>query len=205
MCFSATASFLVSGALCYIGSLALKKIRKPQQKYIAYIPFLFAIQQAAEGVIWLSGTAGSTLARMASYLFLVIAFTIWPTWMPFSIMKLERNSDHRRILFWLTIFGLFLSLYFLILLIKTGAVAKIIGCHIYYHFYYDNPYFFDMGYLYVIPTILPFFFSTVPRVKTIGLILIASLIISYSVWHFFFTSIWCFFAALISLLILTIL
>jgi hypothetical protein len=205
MCFSATASFLVSGLLFFLGSRATQRIKKPNQTLFAYIPFLFAIQQACEGIIWITGSTPTLISIRATYLFLAIAFIIWPIWIPYSIMKLERNNDHRRILSWLTGIGCLISLFFLIILVTSGAHAKILNCHIYYHFFYQSPYLFDVGYLYVIPTVLPFFFSTVPRMKIIGTFVVLSVIASYILWHFFFTSIWCFFAALISSLILTIL
>jgi uncharacterized membrane protein len=51
---------------------------------------------------------------------------------------------------------------------------------------------------YVLPTIAPFFVSTVRLARTIGLLLVVSLIASVLVERNALTSVWCFFAAILS-------
>ena len=54
MCFSATASFVASGALSALGVATLRATQRKAEIPFATIPLLFGIQQFVEGVLWLS-------------------------------------------------------------------------------------------------------------------------------------------------------
>jgi len=58
MCFSASASFAGGAVLTTIGVASVSKVSDPKQKLFAEIPLLFAFQQFAEGVVWLTLKAG---------------------------------------------------------------------------------------------------------------------------------------------------
>ncbi len=53
MCFSAQASFGASAVLGIMGIYALRKA-KQQERFLAMVPLLFAIQQACEGIVWVT-------------------------------------------------------------------------------------------------------------------------------------------------------
>ncbi len=55
--------------------------------------------------------------------------------------------------------------------------------------------------LYVIATIVPFFIARNKMLWAIGALTVASYVISYIAYFEAFTSVWCFFAALISILV----
>lgn len=54
MCFSATASFGAGVVLTVIGVASIKKTHHPTQLLFASIPFIFGVQQIAEGILWLT-------------------------------------------------------------------------------------------------------------------------------------------------------
>jgi hypothetical protein len=54
MCFSASASFGASLVLSVIGVATIKNTRHREQLPFASIPFVFAVQQFSEGVLWLT-------------------------------------------------------------------------------------------------------------------------------------------------------
>ena len=54
MCFSATASFTAGTALTAVGGLTVRKSRGKAELPLALVPLLFGIQQLTEGVLWLS-------------------------------------------------------------------------------------------------------------------------------------------------------
>ena len=54
MCFSASASFGAGIVISTIGVVTLKKVSSPAHYYFALIPLFFAIQQFAEGFLWLA-------------------------------------------------------------------------------------------------------------------------------------------------------
>ena len=72
MCFSAEASFIASGGLAVAGGASLK-VAKKEQRLIALIPLLFAIQQAIEGMQWLYLYRGTSSLKLA-YAFLFFGF-----------------------------------------------------------------------------------------------------------------------------------
>ena len=53
MCFSAEASFIVGGALLFIGTSTIKKAHHKKDLPIALIPIIFALQQIIEGLLWI--------------------------------------------------------------------------------------------------------------------------------------------------------
>lgn len=201
MCFSASASLILSVALSYIGYLTVTKVQRPESKLLAYIPLIFSFQQFCEGIIWLTSNKLLIINQAATYGYLISALAIWPVWIPVSIYLQERKYNIKETLYWLGLMGGTLSLFFLFSILKNGVHSKILCNHIYYHMSYYSHSLFDPSILYLIPTILPFFLTSTYRMKIFGFLLLASCLISYFAWCFFFTSIWCFFAAFLSLFI----
>lgn len=66
MCFSAPASFALSGILTGFGAASIKQSSSRSRRLFAAIPLLFAAQQAAEGIVWLTvgGDPESGVLRM---------------------------------------------------------------------------------------------------------------------------------------------
>ena len=58
MCFSAGASFAGGAVLSVVGIATQGKVRKPKQRLFAVIPLLFALQQFAEGILWITLKSG---------------------------------------------------------------------------------------------------------------------------------------------------
>ncbi len=54
---------------------------------------------------------------------------------------------------------------------------------------------------YVLPTVVPFFISTISRAKVMGTVLVLSLLATFLIERQALTSVWCFFAAILSVLI----
>ena len=106
MCFSAAASFGASAILSGVGILATRQVTEPKQRAFAAIPFIFAIQQLTEGFVWLSLTQASWAewTRPSSFIFLFFAEVLWPMWVPFAMLLLEKDQRTRRVL--RIIFGL---------------------------------------------------------------------------------------------------
>jgi hypothetical protein len=207
MCFSASASFGASAVLLVGGIIALKKVKDPSQKAFAAIPLIFSIQQLSEGFLWLSFTHESFafMHQLTSYFFLLIAQVIWPTWVVLSVWFMETNTKRRKILAVLLIIGILDSLFlaFCLFYFKVDSVIK--GHHIFYNLHSRQDYIFYSGLVYLMVTVVPLLISSVPRVYILGLIIAVSAAFSRFYFHDFFISVWCFFAATISLYIIYIL
>jgi hypothetical protein len=189
-----------------VGAVALGRNRSNAHTMVAAIPLLFVAQQTAEGVVWLT-TADSThteVHRLAVFVFLACALVVWPVWLPFSLQRVERIPERRRILRVLVCIGVIVATSAAVLLARQQPVAVIVGHSIRYdRAGIDGNRLLD-GFLllvYVLPTVLPFFTSTMRLARTIGGALIVSLIVTVLVERDVLTSVWCFFAALLSVLV----
>lgn len=203
MCFSATASFTASFILLIIGLLSVRKVIRPRLYYIASVPSFFSIQQAAEGVVWLSllGYTGNGVQQAATLVFLFFAIGVWPFWIPFSLMKAELQHKNRKILQILSMVGGVFCLSLVGRLFYYGAQASIANCHISYDYLNDVPdnfiiLFFSLAYLLIVAA--SFFISTIAYMNFFGFGVVVSYIISYYFYYYNFGSVWCFFAAILS-------
>ena len=203
MCFSAMGSFALSGVLAGTGAAALALNGSRSQRLFAAIPLVFAAQQAAEGVVWLTiaGPAQATLQRLAVAVFLGIAVVIWPTWCPLSLCLAERNPGRRRLLSVMSWLGIGVSVGALALLLRWHPVAHVAGHSIQY-VHEDSPLGHYTVLVYAVVALLPFFVSTTKLVRTIGTAFVVALVVTIVIYREALTSVWCFFAAILSGLIL---
>lgn len=206
MCFSAQASFAASLILLIVGGKALEKARSKSEYLFASIPLLFAIQQFAEGFVWLSATSAQMglCQTSATYAFLFFALIVWPTWIPLSLYLMEKEKLRKKILLIASSLGMIFSTGMLYILMYYGAFAAAVSRHILYTINVDVSVESWSLALYCIPVILPFFVSSKKYIWLFGLTILISLAITTILWYQYLTSIWCFFAALLSLFVLAL-
>lgn len=208
MCFSATGSFALAGVLTGFGAASLTRNASKPHRMFAAIPLLFAAQQAAEGIVWLTihGADHADLQRLAVIVFLGFAMVVWPTWLPLSLKLMERARVRRQILTGLTWFGAVVSGYAALLLTLWQPGARVAGHSLRYDYQQNQSVWVRLLYLvgYVVPVVGPFFVSTAPLARTIGVTLVGSLVATVVVERNALTSVWCFFAAILSGLILVV-
>jgi hypothetical protein len=200
MCFSATASFGVSAVLMAGGIASVRAAKSPNQAPFATIPFVFSVQQFCEGIIWLSLTKPEyeSFGGGATYAFLVFAQVIWPTLVPYSMYIMEEQASRKKILRVLLITGLVLSSYLLFSLFYYPAAASISTMHIRYDLARPYQFVYFTSVLYFVSTIVPPFISSISRMFWIGFLSLASFLITVVFFSENIISIWCFFAATIS-------
>ncbi|MBA3705806.1 MAG: hypothetical protein H0W84_07860 [Bacteroidetes bacterium] len=208
MCFSAVASFSASIVLGVIGVVAVKKVTLPSQLAFACMPLLFSFQQFIEGILWLSlsNKEFSFLEPISTYLFLIIAQIIWPTWVPLSIMFLEKDVKRKKALYIILGVGIILSTYLTFCFLFYNVLAEISNNHIEYKldFPHSKHLLWLTGLFYFIPTVVSTFISSVKRMQILGMTILVSCVLTRLFTLKYFISLWCFFAAIISVLILLI-
>lgn len=200
MCFSATASFAAGAALSAAGVVTIKKTETKEEIPFAAIPLLFGLQQAVEGVVWLSFKFGVTyLNQIATYAFMFFAYLFWPTFIPFAIRSLETDPHRKQILGVFQGLGLGVSLYLLYFVLSHPMVAHIANKSI----AYPAPSEYGpliMG-LYLLAACVPCFFSSSKVINIFG----TSIAVSFGVAYYFYTatfiSVWCFFGAVLSTIV----
>ena len=206
MCFSPTASFVSSAVIGSIGVATIRKARVPRAMLMAATPLLFATQQLIEGLIWLKvGHVHSSADRISvpdsslPYFYCFFAFILWPIYSPMAAAILEKDS-HRKPWYYLFVsIGLMVSLYFIYELWTYPLLTSVINHHIEYQM--SNPIPTPVIILYCVASVASCFFSSYKWIIHYGWTLLVSLIVSYIAYAQSFASEWCFFAAILSVLL----
>lgn len=203
MCFSTAASFGAGVILSGAGILAAKKVTEPKQRMFATIPVIFAIQQFAEGFVWLSLTQEpfASWLRPAAFLFLFFAEVLWPLWIPMAMLRLENNPRRKKILLFLAGLGLVFALHTLYYLQTNAFEAQIAEHHIQYKLHFRASFVIFTWSVYGILTVLPTFISSVPKMWIVGVPMMASFFIAKILYPNNVISVWCYFAAIISIIV----
>jgi hypothetical protein len=201
MCFSAEASFAGGAVITVIGAAALTKIKKREQIPFGIIPLIFGLQQFAEGVLWTTLKAGhpGPLQDAGTYVFLITALAIWPTFVPLAVRLLESGKTRQKILNGLIAVGGIVSLFYIYCLIFYNVHPEIESFHIQYVNDYPGTTVLMVFILYLAATILPLFVSSVRRMRVFGVLMGGSCLVTGIFFTNYLTSVWCFFAAIISI------
>jgi hypothetical protein len=200
MCFSASASFIAGGVLSAVGVVTLKKTEKKSEIPFASIPLLFGIQQIIEGVIWLTfHNHAPELNIIMTFIYSVFSHVLWPIFVPLSIMLLESVRWRKKVMFTLWIGGTVVGLYLFYNLFAFPITSRV-GNH---HIAYLSPHFYIyavMG-LYVAATCVSTMFSSHKLIRFFGVMALAAFTVSYLFHKVSLISVWCFFAAALSIII----
>jgi hypothetical protein len=207
MCFSAGASFTSGVVISAVGVAALKEVKKPSQMAFASIPMLFGIQQIAEGLVWLALTDPeyAHFQKIGTNVFLTMARIIWPTLIPLGVLLMEKEIKNRRKQSMLLAMGLSVSLYYTYCLIFLNVIPIIEGHHIRYISDFPESLAVPVFIVYFIAGITPLFVSSIRRTRFLGALMFISCLVTAVFFFQYLTSVWCFFAAVVSVVVLWIL
>ncbi|MDI9364530.1 MAG: hypothetical protein QM541_06245 [Flavobacterium sp.] len=207
MCFSAIASFSAGTVLTTAGIITTQKVSSKLQLAFAAIPLLFGIQQLSEGFVWLSLTHQQYAhwQQAATHAFLFFAHALWPVWVPFAALLLETKQPKKTILFGFFMLGLLLSLGEIYCLSAYHVESRIYGKHIEYLITYPRPFVAVSEIVYVIVTLVPCFVSSFKNMRWFAIVLATALVLTGIFYQAWLISVWCFFAALLSVIIYRIL
>lgn len=200
MCFSASASFTAAALLSVAGTAAVVKNYKVKKALpIAIIPLIFAIQQVIEGMLWLNiqGEWGYTL--VFTYLFLFFALFWWPAYAPLSVYLLEDNPRRKHILMGLSGAGVMLGIALYGAFIMDPVPATVVNSCLYYD--YTTPFGTLAIVVYGLTTIVAGLISSNRNIRFLYFVFWILALIAWRLYLVNFTSVWCFFAAIVSAII----
>ena len=202
MCFSAAAGFAAAALTGAAGIAAVAMVRRPRDLPLAAIPLIFAAQQAVEGYLWLGleQTPSSPASTALTYAFLIIAQVFWPVWAPLAALAIEPEPLRA-----------VLVVASLVLVAATAGLlawdiagrehtAAIVGGHIVYTGNYARA--VPLGLVYLAATALPLLLSSRRAAVLLGAIVLVGSAAAYDFYRQSFASVWCFFAAFASVVIL---
>ncbi len=202
MCFSAPASFIAGTVLTATGVVTIKKVKKKREIPLALIPLFFGVQQLIEGVVWLSfNWAMPFLNSIATYSFAVFAYAFWPIYVPITILLVETVLWRKKVIIICAVLGTSVGFYLLSLIILFPVSSHIINNSIQYLCYSFHLPFSLQAVFYITATCVSTLFSSHKMIRLLGIATIIFLGIAYYFYAITFASVWCFFAALLSLII----
>lgn len=202
MCFSATASFVTAAVTGAIGVVTLSRVAAPRRLPLAAMPIIFAVQQLLEGSLWLTlvTQTGSPFASSSTFLFLILAQVWWPVFVPIAALLIEKDRNRRSLMLPSLVVGAAVATYLLRGILTRDHRAEILDGHIVYMTEEPQPLLIGLAYL--AAAALPLILSPQRAVVTLGAVVLVGGITAYFFYWQAFVSVWCFFAAAVSGLIL---
>jgi hypothetical protein len=202
MCFSAAANFVGSGVLATVGVATLTRVKHRREILFASLPTLFAIHQFIEGFVWLGldGMLSSKVMRNMGAAFMLYAQGLLPFLLPLSVFLFEHDAKSRRRMQPFLVVGALTTLYILWALTAYPTQIFVKGHSI----VYINPATNNttVAVFYVIATCGSLLFSKVRDMVIFGIANLAILLAVMAFKRYAFTSLWCAYAAVASVIIL---
>jgi hypothetical protein len=222
MCFSSTASFTAAALLVPVGIASIRSVLAEAPRpgggnarlALAVTPLIFALQQAIEGAVWLGVVqqppAPFTEPAALTYLFLAYAF--WPFWIPYSALRFGKEQEPGRPR-WATrllpAMGLLLGLVLWLPFLQASgpATPEVVQGSLHYHagLVFADQRLNDLGRgLYVAIICLPLLLAASRGLVIFAVGLLSAVALAEALYGHAFTSVWCYFSAVLSVLILWI-
>jgi len=197
MCFSAEASFAASGVLA-ASSVAIARIPKEKASVpLSLFPAVFAAHQFIEGVLWLNhdGVLPAAYKTPAVYAYALIAYALWPAFVPLSAYLLETGRKRRIAILACQGIGLGVTLTVLLGFLRQPPRVSADCCSLSYQV--SAPDLLIVPYLAAVS--LPFLVSSRRSLVLFGgAVLASSAAAAVAASVETFPSVWCYFAALLS-------
>jgi hypothetical protein len=202
VCFSATANFVGSGVLGAVGVATLTKVKHKRELLFAALPTLFAIHQFIEGFVWLGldGVLSPVVTHNMGAAFVLYAQGLLPFLLPLSVLLFAPDVKSRRRMTPFLVIGTGTALYMLWALVAYPLQIFVRGNSIVYINQGTNN--TTLAVLYVIATCGALFFSKVRDMVIFGTANLTILLAVMAVKRYAFTSLWCTYAAIASVIIL---
>jgi hypothetical protein len=202
MCFSAAANFTGSGVLATLGVVTLSKVKHRRELLFASLPALFAIHQFIEGFVWLGldGKLSPQVTHDMGAAFMLYAQGLLPFLLPLSVFLFESDAKSRRRMQPFLVLGALTTLYILWALTAYPLEIFVRGNSIVYINQATNN--TSVAIIYVIATCGSLLFSKVKDMVIFGLANLAILLTVMAFKRYAFTSLWCAYAAVASVIIL---
>jgi hypothetical protein len=199
MCISAEVSFAVGAGLGLMEVTTLQCTGAKTLPWLAAVPVLFAVQQVAEGVVWLYFNGGfhqTPVSLLTQYVYLTFAFIWWPRYMPLAVTLAEPLPWRRRWSFAAVVGGFCVSAVDTSYLLTTNFSPTVVG-----HSIQNSHGALTERMPYGTVSLLPLFISSLPRLWILGALSLLTFIVSDVFFPLTFISVWCLLAAVSSVVL----
>jgi len=188
-----------------VGVACLVKVRRRRQWPLALLPLLFGLHQLTEGLVWLGldGQLTRAVFTQAVTAYLIYSQVFLPSWVPLAVLIQESEARRRRLLGALLLIGAGVSLQAAWGLWEYRSMVTVAGHSLIYY----NPaiWSYEFATAYVVATCGSLVLASDRRLLAFGLLNLAA-IAAVVLWkEQTLTSVWCAYAALMSVLLYRIL
>ena len=208
MCFSASVSYSAAAVLVSTGLYAVQQAKRLHPPYLmwALVPIFFGLQQAFEGRVWQELDAGNASAAVPFALgFHFFSHFLWLWWLPLSSYLVEPGKIRKRVFGGCAIFGAFAgALVYSVMLFHPEWMSVAVREHSItydFSFPYRSPIHIPItpAALYALTILVPLFFSSHRLIRIFGGLVALSMVLASAAYGYAYVSVWCFFAAVLSL------
>lgn len=215
MCFSSTSSFTAAALLIPLSGVAVAKCwRGPSADLLplALTPALFGLQQGLEGLVWLGLDGGGLepMTHRAALAYLFFAHGFWLAWIPWCALKIGGGSSDalpRRLIKLGLVLGMVVGVWLWVpLLLEPGRVTPIVVLGSIEYQALIPPYgLVNQGWgtlIYGLIITIPLLLTPLRRLRWFAAGLMAAFVYAQVAYIHAFTSVWCYLAALLSVLLI---
>lgn len=202
MCFSPAADFTAGTAVAAVGVQTLRRVRVRRELIVGSLPLLLGAHQFVEGFVWLAlrGEVSSGVGAAAREAYIAFAHAVLPALVPVGFVLLELDRRRRRWLWPWALAGILLGCYLLWEVTAHPVGAQEQAHCIDYTTHTPNDYVITA--LYVAVTCGPALLSSRRYLRWFGLLNLIGVIVTAIIRADELTSLWCLYAAFVSVLIL---
>lgn len=197
MCFSPEASFVASGVLATAGAAIAQKQIPKQERFLASLPIFFAIQQFFEGVVWLYLYEAGPMLAIGIYGFNAFALLFWPIAVPIAMGQVETDPLRKKLIHLTLVAGLIAGAFYLFNTVTQGIGVRLEQQCLQYQVFLP----WQIGLLYWAGANGALLLSSNPWWVASGLMVALGAFIAFIAFPFAIASVWCYFAASISLVL----
>ena len=202
MCFAPEADAVLGGLVIAVGVDALRHVRDPKQIPLATLPLLFGVHQVSEAFVWwgLQGYVGHAVERVAVWTYLLFAFGALPLLIPLAVGLVEPLRERRRAIAAFGVLGLGVGGVLTFAMFR-GSIHTMIEGH---HVEYQVDAVGNGGQLtavYVVATCGALIASSYRDLAALGVLNLAAVPVLMWMTLNGLVSLWCFWAAIVSIMI----
>lgn len=202
MCFSPEADLAVGTIAITVGVDALRHVRVSKQIPLASVPVLLGLHQITEAFVWwgLQGHVAHSIERIALWIYLLFALVTLPSILTVAVGLVEPSPRRRKVIGAFAAVAIAVSTVIVFAMFR-GSVRSTIQGH---HIAYDIGVLRDGGRLtalYVIATCGALFASSYRDLEVLGALNFVAVPVLAWLTLSGFISLWCFWAAIVSVVI----
>ncbi|WP_051470937.1 DUF6629 family protein [Patulibacter minatonensis] len=202
MCLSPEVDFVGGTAIAAIGVATLTQVRRPRDLVIAALPLGFGVHQFVEGFVWLGlrGQVSAGVGNAARDAYVIYAQAVLPMLVPLGFALLEPERRRRMLVWPFAVLGLVTGLFLLWQVTQWPIVAEERAHCVAYTTH--TPYAIPSATAYVLAVCAPALLSSRRYLRWFGVLNVVGLLGAATMQEEEFTSVWCLYAAVMSVLIL---